>query len=147
MARSWLNWRRLLPLFVVIVAVPLAFGAFRQAATPRNGAQVLGQVFQIVSQRALDSVPEDSIYIRAARGLVNSLDDPYASLYNQKEISDFMRNTIGNTYGGLGMGINQEDSTVVVADVFPGSPAEKGGVERGDLILSIDTSRTIGWTT
>lgn len=148
MARSWLSWRRLLPLLVVVVAVPLAFGAFRrQAATARNSAQVLGQVFQIVSQRALDSVPEDSIYIRAARGLVNSLDDPYASLYNQKEISDFMRNTIGNTYGGLGMGINQEDSTVVVADVFPGSPAEKGGVERGDLILSIDTARTIGWTT
>lgn len=145
MSRSWLSWRRLVPLSVVIVAVPLAFGAFRKAKEARNGATVLGQVFQIVSQRALDSIPEDSIYIKAARGLVNSIDDPYASLYNQKEISDFMRNTIGNTYGGLGMGINQEDSTVVVADVFPQSPAEKGGVERGDLILAIDSVRAIGW--
>jgi carboxyl-terminal processing protease len=142
MSRAWLSWRRLVPLSVVIVAVPLAFGAFRKAADGRN---VFGQVYQIVSQRALDSIPDDSIFIKAARGLVNSIDDPYASLYNQKEISDFMRNTIGNTYGGLGMGINQEDSTVVVADVFPQSPAEKGGVERGDLILAIDSARTIGW--
>ena len=142
MSRSWLNWRRLVPLAVVIVAVPLAFGAFRKASDART---VFGQVLQIVSTRALDSVPEDSIFIKSARGLVNSLDDPYASLFNQKEIGDFMRNTIGNTYGGLGMGINQQDSTVVVADVFPQSPAEKGGVERGDLILAIDTARAIGW--
>lgn len=147
MSRRFLTWRRAVPLLAVVVAVPLAFGAFRQSSAGRSGAQILGNVLQIVSQRALDSIPEDSVYIRAARGLVNSIDDPYASLYNQKEISDFMRNTIGNTYGGLGMGINQEDSTVVVADVFPGSPAEKGGVERGDLILQIDTARTVGWTT
>ena len=147
MSRRFFTWRRLVPLAVVVVAVPLALGAFRQTGVARNSAAVLSNVLQIVSQLALDSIPEDSVYIRAARGLVNSIDDPYASLYNQKEISDFMRNTIGNTYGGLGMGINQEDSTVVVADVFPGSPAEKGGVERGDLILAIDTVRTIGWTT
>ena len=142
MSRSWLSWRRLVPLSVVIVAVPLAVGAFRK---PTDASTVLSQVFQIVSQRALDSIPLDSVYIKAARGLVNSIDDPYASLYNQKEISDFMRNTIGNNYGGLGMGINQEDSVVVVADVFPQSPAEKGGVERGDLILAIDSVRAIGW--
>ena len=128
MSRPFISWRQLLPLLLVILALPLAFGAFRKAKEDRSGATVLGQVFQIVSNRALDSIPEDSIYIKAARGLVNSLGDPYASLYNQKEIGDFMRNTIGNTYGGLGMGINQEDSTVVVADVFPQSPAERGGV-------------------
>ena len=147
MSRRFFTWRRVVPISLGIVAIPLAFGAFRQGTATRSGAQVLGNVLQIVAQRALDSIPEDSVYIRAARGLVNSIDDPYASLYNQKEISDFMRNTIGNTYGGLGMGINQQDSTVVVADVFPGSPAEKGGVERGDLILAIDTARTVGWTT
>ena len=145
MSSPLFTWRRMVPLFVVILAVPLALGAFRKAKDARGGATVLSQVLQIVSQRALDTIPEDSMYIKAARGLVNSIDDPYASLYNQKEISDFMRNTIGNTYGGLGMGINQEDSTVVVADVFPQSPAEKGGVERGDLILAIDSVRAIGW--
>src|SRR4051812_37535054 len=109
------NWRRWLPLVVFAVAVPLAFGGFRRARVPASGARVLGQVFQIVQQRAVDSIPDDSIYIRAARGLVNSLDDPYASLWNKKETDDFMRNTIGNNYGGLGMGINQEDSVVVVS--------------------------------
>ncbi|MGH7584127.1 MAG: S41 family peptidase, partial [Gemmatimonadales bacterium] len=45
------------------------------------------------------------------------------------------------------MGINQEDSVVVVADVFPQGPAEKGGVERGDLILAIDSVSAVGWST
>jgi carboxyl-terminal processing protease len=140
-------WRRWLPLLLVAIATPLVFGAFKRARKEPNGATVLGQVLQIVTQRALDSLPDDSVYIRAARGLVNSIDDPYASLYDRKEIGDFMRNTIGNSYGGLGMGINQEDSTVVVSDVFPQSPAERGGVERGDLILAIDSTRVVGWST
>ncbi|MGH7523041.1 MAG: hypothetical protein ACREK8_01925 [Gemmatimonadales bacterium] len=119
MSRRSLSWRRWLPILAVVVAVQLAFGAFLRSRSPASGATVLGQVLNIVSQRAVDSIPEDSIYIRAARGLVNSIDDPYASLYDRKEIDDFMRNTIGNAYGGLGMGINQEDSVVVVSDVFP----------------------------
>ena len=145
MSRRTLSWRRWLPILVIVVAVPLAFGAFLRSRSPSSGATVLGQVLNIVSQRAVDSIPEDSIYIRAARGLVNSIDDPYASLYDRKEIDDFMRNTIGNAYGGLGMGINQEDSVVVVSDVFPQSPAERGGVQRGDLIVAIDSQRSIGW--
>jgi carboxyl-terminal processing protease len=147
MQNSKLRWPRYVAAAAAIVATPLIFGALRRSHTSRNGATVLGQVFQIVTQRAIDSIPEDSVYIKAARGLVNSLDDPYASLYDRKEINDFMRNTIGNSYGGLGMGISQEDSNVVVGDVFPMSPAEHGGVERGDLILAVDSVSTVGWTT
>jgi carboxyl-terminal processing protease len=148
MARRLGRWQRSIMVGAAIIAIPLAFGALRRSGSAdRNGATVLGQVFQIVTQRAIDSLPEDSLYIRAARGLVNSLDDPYASLYNRKESEDFMRNAIGNDYGGLGMGISQEDSVVVVGDVFPQSPAERGGVERGDMILGIDSARVVGWST
>lgn len=144
MATRTFRWRRWATIIGVVVLIPVAFGAGR-LSNAGPGASVLGAVFQIVSQRAIDSLPEDSVYIRAANGLVNSLNDPYASLWNRKESSDFMRNVIGNAYGGLGMGLNQEDSNVVVNDVFPMSPAEKGGVERGDLILKIDTASTAGW--
>ncbi|HEY4099747.1 MAG TPA: hypothetical protein VGM20_02595, partial [Gemmatimonadales bacterium] len=67
-------WRRWLPLLLVAIATPLVFGAFKRARKEPNGATVLGQVLQIVTQRALDSLPDDSVYIRAARGLVNSID-------------------------------------------------------------------------
>lgn len=144
MLKRTFRWRRWTTMVGVLVLIPLAFGAGR-LSNAGPGASILSAVFQIVSMRAIDSLPEDSVYIRAATGLVNSLNDPYASLWNRKESSDFMRNVIGNAYGGLGMGLNQEDSNVVVNDVFPMSPAEKGGVERGDIILRIDTASTAGW--
>ncbi len=136
---------RTLALMAVSAVTPIALGAFVLAH--RGGSDLLDQVFSIVATRAVDSLPLDSIYVKAARGLVDNLDDPYASLYSPKELADFMRNSIGNAYGGLGMAIGIEDSAIVVTDVFPDAPASRGGVERGDRILDINGTSTDGWST
>jgi carboxyl-terminal processing protease len=126
-------------------AVPVVLGAF--VRTQRGGAELLNQVFSIVATRAVDSLPADSVYVKAARGLVDGLNDPYAEFYTPKEIKDFMRNSIGNAYGGLGMAIILQGRGVVINDVFPGSPAARGGAQRGDQIMAIDGVPTTGWTT
>jgi carboxyl-terminal processing protease len=136
---------RTLALMAVSALTPLALGAFILAH--RGGSDLLDQVFSIVATRAVDSLPLDSIYVKAARGLVDNLDDPYAELYSPKELADFMRNSIGNSYGGLGMAIGLEDGHIVVTDVFPGAPAAKGGVERGDRIVAVNDTSTDGWST
>ncbi len=136
---------RTFALMAASALTPIVLGGFIVAH--RGGSDLLDQVFSIVATRAVDSLPLDSIYVKAARGLVDNLDDPYASLYSPRELADFMRNSIGNAYGGLGMAIGVEDSAVVVTDVFPDAPASRGGVERGDRIEAVNGSSTEGWTT
>jgi len=90
---------------------------------------------------------DDELYVKAARGLVHELGDPYADLYSPAELKTFLRNGIGNTYGGLGMGIEDAGGGgVTVTVVFSGTPAADAGVQIGDRIVAVDGESTAGWS-
>ncbi|HET6679639.1 MAG TPA: S41 family peptidase [Gemmatimonadaceae bacterium] len=119
--------------------LPLLAGAFvlRQEQGP-DAARLFAQVLARVSGQAVDSLTVQDLYEKAARGLVANLGDPYADLYSPDELASFNRNTLGNAYGGVGMLIEDQNGTFTVSRVFPHTPAERGGVQLGDRILSVD---------
>lgn len=122
------------------LAVPLVAGAFlKQSPQAQDGARLFAQVLQYVEANSVDSLTRSAIYEKAARGMIKNLKDPYADLYSPEEIASFQRNTLRNNYGGLGMQIEPQDDQIVVAKVFPNTPAEAGGVLPGDHILSVDS--------
>ncbi len=130
-----------------IVALPLlAGGFFLQARESRDGAQLFGEVYQLVNERFVDTVGAGALYERAARGLVKELQDPYSELLSPKDLALFQRNT-GGKYGGVGMQIEDQQGQITVSRVFPGTPAEAAGIAEGDRIVMVDTSSTRGWKT
>jgi carboxyl-terminal processing protease len=132
-----------------LLALPLAAGAFfsqgKQVVV--DGSRLFAQVLQKIEDNAVDSLSRSAIYEKAARGLVKNLKDPYADLYSPEELASFQRNTLRNNYAGLGMQIEQQDDQVVVARVFPNTPAANGGLMAGDHIIFVDTTSVIGWKT
>ncbi len=131
---------RRLAIIGALLAVPLVAGAFlRQSPQGQDGARLFAQVLQRIEDNAVDSLSRSAIYEKAARGMVKNLKDPYAELYSPEEIASFQRNTLRNNYGGLGMQIEPQDDQIVVARVFPNTPAESGGVLAGDHIISVDS--------
>lgn len=139
--------RKTLLAVVAVVLVPvIASGFLLQSRAPRGGAVLLDQVLELVSKRFVDTLPEDAIYEKAARGLIRELNDPYTELMSPRDRKQFSTRTDGR-YGGLGMSIQQQDQQIVVANVFPNTPAERGGVREGDRIIQVDTMSTRGWTT
>ncbi len=136
--------RRLLPWMAVPAA--LAAGALIPlvAKSRTDGKGVFDDVRFRVETGAVDSLSADELWIRAARGLVSQLDDPYADLYSPEQIASFSRNTLRNDYAGVGMSIQDQLGTVVVTATFPGSPAREGGVQPGDRIVQVDSTLTHG---
>lgn len=130
-------------LFALAPVAAIAFVAGR--ASVDDGERLFRAVFGIVARDAVDSLPEDRLYELAARGLVASLDDPYAGLNSREEYAKFSRNQLGNAYGGLGLRITKARGSLAVYRVIPGGPAEKGGVGRGDRIVAVNDSATNGW--
>ena len=62
----------------------------------------------------------------------------YLSPWDAKEEDDLMS---GNTsYVGVGIFSNHNDNEIKVVYVFPGSPAEEGGIKRRDVISAVDGS-------
>jgi carboxyl-terminal processing protease len=131
----------------VVVVAPLVVGGFvAQERATQDGGRLLGQVLDLVQSRFVDSVDQAMLYEKAARGLVNQLQDPYSELLSPRELTQF-NTTTGGRYGGLGMSIeNQPGKGAVVAKVFHNTPAEAAGVREGDVIVAIDSLNTRGWT-
>jgi carboxyl-terminal processing protease len=124
---------------LVIPAVGLAGAALLAAGVPqRDGARLLDQVVARLQREAIDSLSLDEIYERAARGLVRQVDDPYATLFSPGEMQRFSRESLGNSYGGVGLLIEDQEGQIVVTKVFPDTPGEQGGVVAGDRLLEVD---------
>ncbi|HEY9229502.1 MAG TPA: S41 family peptidase, partial [Gemmatimonadaceae bacterium] len=129
--------------------VPVVAGGFiLQTRAQREGALLLEQVMGLVTERFVDTLPQNEVFEKAARGLVRELNDPYSELFSPKDLKQFNSRT-GGRYGGLGMLIAQDPETklINVETVYPNTPAEAGGVREGDKIVKVGDRPTQGWTT
>jgi carboxyl-terminal processing protease len=115
-----------------------------QSRADRAGVQLFDQVLNLVSSRYVDTLGAGDLYEKAARGLVEELNDPYSELLTPKQLRDFSRQTNGR-YGGIGMLIEDQQGQITVTTVYPNTPAERGGVRVGDRILFADSLSTRGW--
>lgn len=80
---------------------------------------------------------EDSIY----KGMMSGLGDPYSVYYTPDEFAKMMEQTEGRFYG-IGAEVNMsEPGQILVVNVYENSPAEKGGMQKGDLIMEVDGVR------
>jgi carboxyl-terminal processing protease len=130
-----------------IAILPLvAGGAMLQSRATRANTELFDQVLQLVGGRFVDTLDTAALYEKAAKGLVEELNDPYSELLSPKDVAAFQRTT-GGRYGGIGMLIEQQDVAIVVSTVYPNTPAESKGIQAGDRIIRVDTASTRGWKT
>lgn len=116
-----------------------------QTGTTRaNPANLFSQVLELVSRTALDSLPTDVIFEKAARGLITQLGDPYASLLSPEDLARFQRNTLGNRYAGIGATVRSQSDRVTLYRVNEGTPAWRAGLRGGDRLLAIDSVKVSG---
>ncbi len=132
-------------LAAVLVLTFVAGGFVFPSARDVAGPQLFKQVFNLVSNRYVDSLDTSAIYEKAARGLVDELKDPYAALYDPDQLKEFATMTEGH-YAGVGMLVEDQQGTVVVSRVFPHTPAEEAGILQGDRIVGVDGKSTAGWS-
>ena len=130
-----------------LLAVPAVAGGFMlQEQSTAEGVQLFRNVVELVSQRYVDTVSQAQLYEKAARGLLEELNDPYTELLSPKDRTAFETRT-GGRYGGVGMQIEKlADETITVSRVFPNTPAEAAGIREGDRIIAVDTASTAGWS-
>lgn len=130
---------------IVLVGIPFFVAGFAvPQLLPQDRSRLFAQVLQRLAMDALDTIPADTLYEMAARGLVERIGDPYADLYSPEELAAFARQQIGSQYGGVGMTIQDQDGAIIVTRVFPNTPAENTGIIAGDRILAVDSTSTRG---
>lgn len=136
---------------IALVAIISFFtgGWLLQRGTSLDGnvyqqARLFDDVLSHVSAYYVDSIPQTDLYQKATTGLLEQLKDPYSVLLVDDDYKALTETTTGN-YGGLGIQIDVRDGWITVVAPLPDTPAEKAGVQPGDLITSVDTKSTEGW--
>lgn len=134
-------------LIIVVAAISFVSGGWllqgASARTSPSGPQLLQEVFERVRLYYVDSLSVDSLYHKATTGMLDELNDPYTTLEEDDDYRQLTESTTGN-YGGLGMQIDVRDGWITVVAPLPQTPAERAGIEAGDLITEVDGKTTQG---
>jgi carboxyl-terminal processing protease len=107
-------------------------------------ARLFDDVLSHVDHYFVDSIGQSDLYKKATKGLLEELHDPYSVLLVDDDYRQLTETTTGN-YGGLGIQIDVRDGWITVVAPLPETPAERAGIETGDLIVSVDGRSTQGW--
>lgn len=99
----------------------------------------LNQYRKIIDKYYLGDVDETKLDEGAIKGYIEGLDDPYTEYISKEDMESYLDDTMGNFVGiGIYMIKNTKYDKIQVLSTIKGSPAEKAGIQAGDLIISVD---------
>ena len=106
----------------------------------------LARIDELIDQYFIFDVDRNAMTDKALAGYISGLDDVYSGYYTPQEYRDTMEESDG-TYTGIGVAVQQDPETlaVTVLTVYPGSPAEGAGIEKGDILAKVDGEDIAEW--
>jgi carboxyl-terminal processing protease len=103
---------------------------------PLDELRTFADVFNQIRQSYVEEVDDKTLLENAIRGMLSGL-DPHSSYLDAKSFEDLQTTTTGE-FGGLGLEVGLENGFVKVISPIDDTPAQKAGIEAGDLIIKID---------
>lgn len=91
------------------------------------------------------SVNKEELIDAGIKGMINYLDDPYATYFDGTNSTTFNQTLEGN-YEGIGVEVTNDNNKVKVTKVFDDTPAKKAGIKVGDYINKVNGESTEGKT-
>ncbi len=133
----------LILLLGAVMGLSISLGASvfaqREEARPALPLEELRTFTDILGKIKSDYVEpvEDKVLLESAiRGMLSGL-DPHSSYLDKDEFKDLQAGTSGE-FGGLGLEVGMEDGFVKVIAPIDDTPASRGGIHAGDLIIRLD---------
>jgi carboxyl-terminal processing protease len=111
-------------------------------ASRQDAFEKFTKVVHTIEKYYVDEIEINEIINKALDGLLSNL-DAHSSYLDKKQFGEMQIKTSGN-FGGLGIHVGMRDGALTVIAPIEGTPADKAGIESGDIILKIDDKSTIG---
>lgn len=84
-----------------------------------------------------DKVNKEELIDAGIKGMINYLDDPYATYFDGTSSTNFNQTLEGN-YEGVGIEVTLDTKKVKITKVFADTPAKKAGIKVGDYITKVN---------
>ncbi len=110
--------------------------AEQQGQLPLDDLRTFADVFNHIRLSYVEEIDDKTLLENAIRGMLAGL-DPHSSYLDAKSFDDLQVSTTGE-FGGLGLEVGMENGFIKIIAPIDGTPAEKAGLESGDLIIKLD---------
>lgn len=105
-------------------------------SVPLEKLRMFAEIFGRIKKDYVEPVSDRELLDYAIRGMLDGL-DPHSSYLDEDDYKEMQEGTSGE-FGGLGIEVGTEDGFIKVIAPIDDTPAQKAGVQAGDLIIRLD---------
>ncbi|MCK0163163.1 S41 family peptidase [Marinobacter sp. S6332] len=103
---------------------------------PLDDLRKFTEVFSRIKAAYVEEVDDRQLLESAIKGMLSDL-DPHSTYLAPKDYEELEESTSGE-FGGLGIEVGMENGFIKVIAPIDDTPAQKAGVQSGDLIIKLD---------
>ena len=113
-----------------------------EATLPLEDLRTFTEVFARIKNDYVESINDKTLLENAIHGMLSGL-DPHSAYLIPDDYQELQAGTSGE-FGGLGIEVGMEDGFVKVIAPIDDTPAQRAGVEAGDLVIRLDDTPVKG---
>ena len=106
--------------------------------------KLFGDILERIRDDYVEEVSPSDLIDAAIEGMIGSL-DPHSKYHNPKSYKEVQVQARGE-FGGLGIEVTMENGLVKVISPIDDTPAQRAGIEAGDLVTHLDDEPVLGLT-
>jgi carboxyl-terminal processing protease len=106
------------------------------ARLPLDDLRIFAEAFDRISSAFVEEVDDRVLLESAVKGMLLDL-DPHSAYLDRETFAHLEESTTGN-YGGVGLEVDMDDGYIKIISPMDDTPADKAGIEAGDLIIQLD---------
>ena len=108
-----------------------------------NEAGLFWEVWELVQDKYIEPVEEETLIRGSVEGMLRSLEDPHTMYLTPESLRELLIHTTGS-FSGIGVEITGGEGEVLVLRVINESPAQRVGMLPGDRIVKVDEQNVAG---
>ncbi len=130
---------------VGLMAITLpAFALAQEDREAYDHLDLFGKILEEIRSEYVEEVSTSELIDAAIEGMIGSL-DPHSKYHNPKSYKEVQVQARGE-FGGLGIEVTMEDGLVKVITPIDDTPAQRAGIQPGDLVTHLDDEPVLGLT-
>jgi carboxyl-terminal processing protease len=120
-------------------------GFARDALVDDSEGQLFEEAVDQIADNYYEPVDRQKLLDAGLDAGVKSLDDRFSAYFDPEQYRSFQEATQG-AFEGVGMSVAEVPKGLRVLTVYEDSPAQRGGIRKGDLIVTVDGTSLAGRT-